>query len=384
MDKEYAAVTCPDQLVCAPEIGLHCFECSFAGHSTEGKDSARYSPYEPAPDSLPPNHKACKALYKPFEARWLTHKKNSKFRDYYFEPGSNRPFRNPTICVSNGTDTFSALMCDIMPDYHLLGQTRCFPLYRHDGQAWKPNVSDGILAHFRERYGRRVTKAQIFYYVYGVLHLPAYRSRYSNNLRRSFPRIPLVPSRDDFARFAGAGRWLARLHCMRDVRFGHGDGIVARLGKSTKVHHAGSVAAAGRPALSIDAIEARRAGAPGRSGRVLEIRTTLRRKGSSAQATMHVHGVSDDSYDDCAAYSVDLWSPFKWLLKRTQPDISFQDHGGLRSYVGMLGAIEVRSGKIILGLPTIRRSPFRPIPQDPRLPLTHSEHIRRSRLAKAK
>jgi len=381
MAKEDAAVTYHDQSVCQPEIGLHYFVRAFAGHSTNGKDSKCYGHAEPPPGQVPPNHVACEALYRPFEVRWLTHRKGSKFRAYYFEPGSNRPFHNPTICVSNRMDTFSVLACDIMPDYHLLGQTRCFPMYLHDGHAWVPNVSDGILAYFRGLYGRHVTKIQIFHYVYGMLHSPVYRARYSNNLRRSLPRIPTVPSRGDFARFANAGRRLAELHRMRNVAPGRGSGIGIRESWEAKTPRIGSGSALGKAAMSVDAIEAKD---HGRHGRVLEIRATLRRRGRPAQATLHVHGISDDSYDDSSAYSVDQWSPLKWLIKRTLPDLSFRDPGGLRRHLGMLHAIESRSGKIVLGLPEVRLPAFRPIPQDPRLPLTYSEHIKGSRLARAK
>lgn len=381
MDKEDATVTYPDPLVCSPEIGLYCFERSLAGHSTGGKDPKCYGPARPAPSQLPPNHKACEALYRPFEVRWLIHAKGSKFRDYYFEPGSNTPFRNPTICVSNRTDVFSVLMCDVVPDYHLLGQTRCFPMYRHDGRGWVSNISDGALVHFRGLYGGRVTKTQIFHYIYGMLHSPAYQSRYTNNLRRSLPRIPAVPSREDFDRLSGAGRRLAGLHCMRDVRPRRGAGLTARTAKATKSPRTGKGASPGRPGLSVDGMEVKDAR---RHGRVLEIRCTLRHGGRASQTALHVSGIPDASYDDDSVYSVDQWSPLKWFLKRSLPDLSFQSREQLRSYLDVLAAVESRSGEIILGLPEVRLPPFRPIPQDPGLPLTYSEHIKSSRLAKAR
>jgi very-short-patch-repair endonuclease len=56
---------------------------------------------------------------------------------------------------------------------------------------------------------RVITKWDIFYYVYGLLHHPAYRQRYADNLKRELPRIPFAP---DFWAFADAGRKLADLH----------------------------------------------------------------------------------------------------------------------------------------------------------------------------
>jgi predicted helicase len=54
-----------------------------------------------------------------------------------------------------------------------------------------------------------LTKWDIFYYVYGVLHHPGYREKFADNLKRELPRIPFAP---DFWAFATAGRELARLH----------------------------------------------------------------------------------------------------------------------------------------------------------------------------
>jgi very-short-patch-repair endonuclease len=56
---------------------------------------------------------------------------------------------------------------------------------------------------------RVITKWDIFYYVYGLLHHPVYRTRYAANLKRELPRIPFAP---DFWGFAEAGRKLADLH----------------------------------------------------------------------------------------------------------------------------------------------------------------------------
>ena len=49
----------------------------------------------------------------------------------------------------------------------------------------------------------------IFYYVYGILHHPAYRTKFADNLKRELPRVPLAP---DFKAFAKAGKKLAELH----------------------------------------------------------------------------------------------------------------------------------------------------------------------------
>lgn len=68
----------------------------------------------------------------------------------------------------------------------------------------------GLAADLGTGLGERdITKEDIFHYVYGVLHDPAYRKKYELNLRREFPRIPFY---DDFAQWAAWGEALLKLH----------------------------------------------------------------------------------------------------------------------------------------------------------------------------
>ena len=57
-----------------------------------------------------------------------------------------------------------------------------------------------------------MTKEDVFYYVYGFLHHPGYRSRFANDLKKTLPRLPLVDEAKDFWAFSKAGRKLAELH----------------------------------------------------------------------------------------------------------------------------------------------------------------------------
>jgi predicted helicase len=83
-------------------------------------------------------------------------------------------------------------------------------VYESDGKTRNENITDWALEHFRKQYGdNKITKWDIFYYVYGVLHHPEYREKYAENLKRELPRIPLAK---DFGAFAEAGKELARLH----------------------------------------------------------------------------------------------------------------------------------------------------------------------------
>ena len=56
---------------------------------------------------------------------------------------------------------------------------------------------------------KKITKEDIFHYVYAVLHNPAYRKKYELNLKREFPRIPFYK---DFWQWTKWGKQLMDLH----------------------------------------------------------------------------------------------------------------------------------------------------------------------------
>jgi predicted helicase len=52
----------------------------------------------------------------------------------------------------------------------------------------------------------------VFYYVYGILHSPEYRTRFASDLKKMLPRLPLTRETADFWKFSQAGRELAQWH----------------------------------------------------------------------------------------------------------------------------------------------------------------------------
>jgi predicted helicase len=137
--------------------------------------------------------------------------------------------KNLVIVVSgNGNkNIFSTLVVDRIPDVQLLFNCQCFPLYWHEKKEHTQGslfekaedkyirhdaVSDFILEQAQSRYGHRVEKEDIFYYVYGILHSLEYRKIFANDLKKMLPRLPLVEKTADFWSFSKAGRKLAELH----------------------------------------------------------------------------------------------------------------------------------------------------------------------------
>ena len=156
------------------------------------------------------------ALYRPFNKRYLFFDRLLNAEVYSLEkvyPTPAQECENVVIWVKVGSEwPMFALVADRLVDLLPQGGSQCFPFYVYDedGTNRHENITDWGLSHYREHYGdKKITKWDIFYYVYGLLHHPGYRQRYADNLKRELPRIPLAP---DFRAFATAGEKLARLH----------------------------------------------------------------------------------------------------------------------------------------------------------------------------
>jgi hypothetical protein len=63
-------------------------------------------------------------------------------------------------------------------------------------------------------------EVQVFDYIYGVLHCPAYRETYAEFLKIDFPRIPWPASPDEFWDVSAKGSALRKLHLMDPAAIG--------------------------------------------------------------------------------------------------------------------------------------------------------------------
>jgi len=84
-------------------------------------------------------------------------------------------------------------------------------LYKYDVKGVKTdNITDWALHFFQKNYSnKKITKQDIFYYVYAVLHDKFYLKTYEINLKRELPRIPL---NDNFNKWVNWGKELMNLH----------------------------------------------------------------------------------------------------------------------------------------------------------------------------
>lgn len=181
------------------------------------------------------------SLYRPFSKQYLYF--NRRFNEMVYQmprifpEGDNT--ENLVIAASGvGARNFSCLISDFLPCLDSIEKGQWFPLYLYEklendtvdlgdtndiftenpqpneqGYTRKDGIADEGLQHFQAAYpDEQISKEDIFYYVYGLLHSEDYRTRYAANLSKELPRIPRVKTAKDFWHFSKAGRDLADLH----------------------------------------------------------------------------------------------------------------------------------------------------------------------------
>ena len=187
------------------------------------------------------------SLYRPFFKQWLYNDKT--WLVYTGQMPQIFPFNgadNLVISVSGvGAKLFSCLMSAQITCFDLLEKSQCFPRYLYrkvlssdsakneggliaglefdaepqgqiiNGYERVDAIRPEAVAHFKAAYPEEAAAIDVdavFYYIYGILHSPDYRTTYANNLQKELPRIPRVATYAEFKAFEEAGRALAELH----------------------------------------------------------------------------------------------------------------------------------------------------------------------------
>ena len=173
------------------------------------------------------------STYRPFSKQWMYYGRRLNEMVYQMPKiFPNAKVENRVICVTGigATAGFSALIVHAVPNFHTLDSGQCFPLklykkietsrdddlFEGSGNPQyrvQDGISDQALTHFQTAYpGETISKEDLFYYLYGILHSEDYRTKYKNNLMKQLPRLPVVTDIEDFRAFLAAGYALAELH----------------------------------------------------------------------------------------------------------------------------------------------------------------------------
>ncbi len=194
-------------------------------------------------------------LYRPFTKQYFYFDKHFNGMTYQWFNIYNPQNKYMIIPGLSSPKDFHTLASNYLIDLNCLpAGCQCLPLYTYENGDRLDNISDWGLQQFRDYYqpsppqppsfsergGRRlsdnsssphpvgeglgvranppteeklgvrkITKLDIFHYIYAVLHNPKYREKYEQNLKRDFPRIPFY---DDFNQWKNWGKQLMDLH----------------------------------------------------------------------------------------------------------------------------------------------------------------------------
>jgi len=160
------------------------------------------------------NQQIVNSLYRPYTKQYFYFDKHFNGMTYqWFSIFHNHELNQYIITPGlSSQKNFHVLASRDIVDLNCLpAGCQCLPLYSYTEAGDRlENITDWGLTQFQEYYGdRKIKKIDIFYYVYAVLHDPAYRQKYEQNLKRDFPRIPYYT---DFKQWAKWGKKLMDLH----------------------------------------------------------------------------------------------------------------------------------------------------------------------------
>ncbi len=177
------------------------------------------------------------SMYRPFAKQWLYFNRQLNEMVLLTPKLFPTPEHDNIVISASGIGAnkpFSALAMGFVPCLDSIEKGQCFPLYWYEipkegaqapqaelsfdagetpdagGYIRREAVTDWALSSFKDQYqDDAISKEDIFWYVYGILHSPEYKSRFASDLKKMLPRIPYAK---DFWTFSLIGRKLGDWH----------------------------------------------------------------------------------------------------------------------------------------------------------------------------
>lgn len=147
------------------------------------------------------------------------------------------------LCKRQSKQTFSYifvsnLICESCVFESAYANNSVLPLYVYsdenfkqaallgDKEKRKSNLSPEIVNDFSEKLGLKFISSgrgdlektfgpeDVFYYAYAIFHSPTYRTRYTEQLKIDFPRLPLTSNKELFKKLIAKGNELVSLHLL--------------------------------------------------------------------------------------------------------------------------------------------------------------------------
>ena len=172
--------------------------------------------------------KICQITYRPFDFQFIYYDTRLLMRPY---TEASKQMLKSNIGFITGRSNKSPDECSHFLVTQYMSEMKTgerttgsylFPLYLYPEEgsidtSRRPNLDEKIWAQINTTIGKEASPEDIFDYIYGVLHSPAYRAKYKEFLKVDFPRIPYPKNADEFEHFRSFGNQLRELHLMHNV-----------------------------------------------------------------------------------------------------------------------------------------------------------------------
>jgi type I restriction-modification system DNA methylase subunit len=168
-----------------------------------------------------------KISYRPFDDRWTVYtgksgglyaRPNEKVMKHFLA-GENvgLAFRRQQ---PDNRDLYLFISSGIIADGYIRSDNKggesIAPLWLYDEQGNKTSNLNAEIVQAIKLKAPDCDEQRIFDYIYGVLHWPAYRTKYKEFLKIDFPRVPYPANQAEFNKFRAVGEKLRGLHLMTD------------------------------------------------------------------------------------------------------------------------------------------------------------------------
>ena len=176
-------------------------------------------------------------LYRPFDVRWCD--LSYSMMDYPRTEITQHVLNRENLCLlasrQLATEGYRhALVCNLPAESCAISlktkeQNQVLPLYLYPDEQ---DLDKTVRVNFDQKLYTKLQKmadhldhgkpdeVQVFDYIYGVLHCPAYREIYAEFLKIDFPRIPWPTDADEFWSVSTKGAVLRKLHLMEPAVIG--------------------------------------------------------------------------------------------------------------------------------------------------------------------
>ncbi|WP_350022463.1 type ISP restriction/modification enzyme [Turicibacter sanguinis] len=142
--------------------------------------------------------------HRPFTKKWLYWDNILNERPSSYRGLEDKIDKVLYIQGQGSSKVFSALITNLIPNFQLIANGKGFPMYIGEDSNGPINNINNLI-----KKSLKLDDETLFYYIYAILHSNEYRQKFSSDLQKAFPRIPILKNKE---KYIDVGRNLADLH----------------------------------------------------------------------------------------------------------------------------------------------------------------------------